>query len=221
MTLATEFLATQPVPKFMQDLHTCHGRSEPNPIVGSKELLERRKLALEFLIVDEYQRNGHQANDGDQHQTPSGKQPAEPRQQSIEYSLRVDASEPDGEHVNEFPEQFLLSLLISASTQLPTLATGMRDNQAATVKHANELLQILQGNALRCKFCLKGFPNLLKRGLSIQHIENGKLLLVKAEVVESYRFFHDPIRTPIITMTTRFQVRTTTQPQWAHRAVDE
>ena len=97
----------------------------------------------------------------------------------------------------------------------------MRNDKAASVKHPHELLQILERNALRREVRLKCLPNMLQGCLTIEHVQDGKLFFMKTKVVETHWFFDNPVRSAVIAMFARFQVRTTTKPQGPHRAVDE
>ena len=221
MTLASKFLATQAVTKLMKHLDTCHGNPEPQPIVCRKETLKRWKLALEFLIIDQNKRYGRQADNQRQEQAPRREQPSKPWQKSIENSFWVDSSESDRKNICKLAHQFAFAFLITTSPQLTPLATRMRNDKAASVKHPHELLQILERNALRREVRLKCLPNMLQGCLTIEHVQDGKLFFMKTKVVETHWFFDNPVCSAVIAMLARFQVRTTTKPQGPHRAVDE
>ena len=118
-------------------------------------------------------------------------------------------------------EQLLALLRFPTASQRFALTGRVRNDQAASVEHPDELLQILKGNTLRSKLRLETILDRLERSLPIEHIEDGELLFMEAEVVQTEGFFDDPIDPPIVLVTPGFQVGTTTQLQGPHRAIDQ
>ena len=95
MALATKLLAGKSVTELVQNLHGRHRYSEIQPILRGEKCLKRRQLAPKLLVIDQHERDGGQTEHQGQHQTPSGKQPTEPRQKPIENLLWVDSSKTD------------------------------------------------------------------------------------------------------------------------------
>ena len=38
----------------------------------------------------------------------------------------------------------------------------------------------------------------VKAGFAVEHLQDGKLLLLEAEIIQPDRFFHDPVRTAVV-----------------------
>ena len=101
-------------------------------------------------------------------------------------------------HVREFAEEFSPLLLFAATSEWFPLTAGVGDDQSASVQHADELLQVLERDPLGRELGLEPLLDCLQRCFAIEHVEDGKLLLVESEIVESDGFLDDPVNTSMV-----------------------
>ena len=69
------------------------------------------------------------------------------------------------------------------------------------MQHANKMMKVLEGNFLRREFPLKSLLDFFHARLSVEHVEDGKFLFMKAVVIQSDRFLHDPVSTTLVLVT--------------------
>ncbi len=99
-----------------------------------------------------------------------------------------------------------MSPVVATFAKLLPLAGHAGDYQPAAVEHAEELLQLLQGDFLRREFILEAFLDLVQTGPAVEHLEDGVFLLLEAVVVQSDRLLHHPVRLTQVLLFARGQI---------------
>ena len=91
-------------------------------------------------------------------------------------------------------EQFLAGVrsLRRLSSSL-ALARRGGQHQPAAVQHAQELLQLLEGDFLRGKLVLETLLDLVQAGFAVEHLQDRVFFLLEAEVVQPDRLLDDPV----------------------------
>jgi hypothetical protein len=79
------------------------------------------------------------------------------------------------------------------------------------MEHADEMLQIGEGDLLRREIFFELFLDALHARLTIEHAEDRVFLFVKPEVGEPDRLFDDPVDSPLIAVFASLQVGTHAQ----------
>ena len=87
------------------------------------------------------------------------------------------------------------------------LARRVGHHQPAAVQHAQELLQLLQGDLLRRELGLEPVLDLVEAGLAIEHLQDGVFFVLEAIVIQPHRFLYHPVAAAQIVLPPRQQVR--------------
>ena len=74
-----------------------------------------------------------------------------------------------------------------------SLAGRVGDHQAAAVQHAEELLQLFEGDFLRRKLGLEPLLDFVEAGCPVEHLQDGELFFLEAVVGQADRVFHHPV----------------------------
>ena len=76
----------------------------------------------------------------------------------------------------------------------------------------DELLQILESDLLRCELVLEAVLDRIQAGVAIQPLQDRKLFVVEAEVIQPDRLLDDPVLLAMVALAARRQVGTDPQP---------
>ncbi len=88
MALTSEFLTRQSMAELVKDLGDRQRHSQPEPVLGAKELVERRQpLPKDVELTTDQQQSG-QSDRSEEHQCPLGKKPVRERRQPVENPVR-------------------------------------------------------------------------------------------------------------------------------------
>ncbi len=77
---------------------------------------------------------------------------------------------------------------------------GVGDHQPAAVQHADELLQLFGANRLRRELALEALGDFVEARLAVEHLQDGELLFLEAEVLQADGVLHDPVEPPLVAM---------------------
>ena len=102
--------------------------------------------------------------------------------------------------------------------QLLALPGRVGDHQPAAVQHADELLQLLGANRLRRKLALETIGDLVQARLPVEHLQNGELFFLEAEVLQADWVFHHPVNPPLVPMPAGAQIGPLANRQPSRRA---
>ena len=103
-------------------------------------------------------------------------------------------------------QQLLAASFAAALAELLALAGDVGDHQAAAVQHADELLQLFDRDLLRRKRPLELDLDLVQARLAVEHLQDGVLFFLKAEVVQPDRLLDHPVDLAQIALLLRRQV---------------
>src|SRR5262249_19855776 len=87
------------------------------------------------------------------------------------------------------------------------LARKVGDDQAALVQHADQSAELFERNLLRGKLLFEASAQLVETGHAVKPVQQGKLFLLKTEVVQADRVFNNPILPTQISLLGDLQVR--------------
>ena len=76
------------------------------------------------------------------------------------------------------------------------LARHAGHHQPAAVQHAQEVVQLLEGDLLRGEFVLEALLDLVQARLAVEHLQDGVFFLLEAEVVQAHRVLDHPVGAP-------------------------
>ena len=134
-------------------------------------------------------------------------EPADVRVEPVEDPLGVDAPEAERQDVAERGEQLLALLLVAALLELPALPRRVGQHQAAAVEHADEVLQLLDADGLRRELGLEPLGDVVEARLAVEHLQDGELFFLEAEVLQAHRVLHDPVDAALIALPPRLEIR--------------
>ena len=85
------------------------------------------------------------------------------------------------------------------------------------MQHADEILQFLQRDRLRCELGLELVLEFVEARVPVEHLQDGELLLLEAVILQANRLLDDPVRATVVAVTPYFEVRAHPQPERAGR----
>ncbi len=207
VALAAELFARQPMAELVQDFADPHRRADVDPVLGRKEFVERRQLALKDIELHQHQQQRGRGQT--QHQCPAHprEQPPEPRQQPVQEPLGVDPLEAEHEDVGQLADPLAFDLFAVPLAELRPLTRQIGDDQVAAVQHPDQAAEFLVRDLLRRVLVLEPALDLVETDPAIQQVEEEILFLLKAKVRERQRILDNPIWLPLVTMSLDDKVR--------------
>ena len=206
VALAAEVLARQSVSQLVEDLGEPQRHGQEQRVFCAEKLVEAGKPGAEDVELDQNQRQRREGQEQADRQHRRLEQPPHLGIQPIEHPLRIDALEADAKHVGQRAEDFLAAALVAAFAELSSLARHADHYQSAAVQLAEELLELLQGDFLGRELRLEPLLDLVQACLAVDHLEDGVLLLLEAEVVQPHRILDDPVALAEVALPPRREV---------------
>ena len=88
------------------------------------------------------------------------------------------------------------------------MSRRITDHQSAAVQHSDELLQVAKRDLLRREALFETVLDLLQADVPVQHVQNVELFVMEPKVLESDRFFDDPVAGALVLVPAVAKVRT-------------
>ena len=161
--------------------------------------------------------SGRQAQQDAETTAVRREEPADLGIEPVEEPFRVEALEADAEDVGQGADEFLAAAFAAALEQLLALAAHGGDHQPAAVQHAQELLQLVQGDLLRGELVLEPVLDLVQAGVAVEPLQDGVFLFLEAEVVQPHRVLDDPVGAAQVVVPPRAEVGPLADRQLAGR----
>ncbi len=90
-------------------------------------------------------------------------------------------------------QPLLAFALVAAQAELPALARYVGHHQPAAMKHAQELLQLVESDFLGRKIVFEPFLDFVHADRAVEHLQDGEFFFLKTEVLQTHGIFHHPV----------------------------
>ncbi len=148
--------------------------------------------------LNHHQRQGRQRHQHAQNKQVARKEPFQPRIDNVQYPLGIDPFEADCQDVGKLAQQLAPCGFVATPLELSALPRSVGDDQAASMQHADKMLQVLQGDPLRGVILFKSVLDVLVTRIPVQHLQDRKLFFLKTKVLEPHRLLNDPVGPALI-----------------------
>ncbi len=192
--------------ELVQDLGDAQRDRQQQRVLEAEEGVEVGQTADEGLEMHKHQQQRRKPQKDAGGHGHGMVEPVDPLMQPFEEPLGIEAFEADAEDVRQRGDEFLAAALAAAFEQLFALAAHAGDHQPAAVQHAEELLQLVEGDLLRRKFVLKAVFELVEAHLPVQPVQQGVFLFLETEVGQAHRVLDDPVAAAEVVLPPRDQV---------------
>ena len=98
---------------------------------------------------------------------------------------------------------------------------GVGDHQPAAVQHADELLQLFDADRLRRELALEPLGDFVEARLAVEHLQDGVLFFLEAEVLQADGLLHDPVDAALVALLPRARSGRMRIGSFARRAGDK
>ena len=85
------------------------------------------------------------------------------------------------------------------------LARRVGEHQPAAVQHADEVLQLLDADRLRRELGFEPLGDLVEARLAVEHLQDGELFFLEAEVLQADRVLHHPVGAALVALPARLR----------------